>query len=65
MGVRLKSKAILSMTTRADLLQHEKETRMIKEVAGHKEVEVGRSCPHTVLHMRRPRGVWVILLILS
>ena len=31
--------------TRVDLLQHEKEeARIKKEVAGHKEVEMGRSC---------------------
>ena len=53
MGAGLKGTVTFSETTRADLVQHGKEeARMIKEVAGHKEVEMGRSCPHSVLHIR-------------
>ena len=51
MGAGHKGMAILSMTTREDLLQcGKKEARMIKEVAGHKGVEMGRSYPHCPPH---------------
>ena len=56
MGAGLTGTVIFSVTTRADLVQHGKEeARMIKEVTGHKKVEMGRSCPDSVLHMRRTR----------
>ncbi|XP_028718440.2 paired immunoglobulin-like type 2 receptor beta [Peromyscus leucopus] len=41
---------------RADLLQLEKEeARIMKEVAGHKEMEIGRTCPQSLLHRIGPR----------
>ena len=44
-----------SVTTRVHGPQHEKEkARVIWEVPGHKEVEMGRSFPESVLHMRSP-----------
>lgn len=41
------------------------ETRAIKEVAGHKEVEMERSCPNSLLHMRRPEDLSHFTLVLS
>ena len=41
------------------------EARSIKEVAGHQEVEMERSCPNSVLHMRRPEDVCHFTLVLS
>ncbi|XP_052024620.1 paired immunoglobulin-like type 2 receptor beta isoform X2 [Apodemus sylvaticus] len=41
------------------------EARSIKEVAGHKEVEMERSCPDSVPHMRRPEDVCHFILVLS
>ena len=56
MGAGIKGTVIFSVITRKDLMQHDKEeARKIKEVAVHKEVEMGRSCPHSVLHIQ-PRG---------
>jgi hypothetical protein len=42
------SPVMLSVTTREDLLQHQK-TR--SQVAGHKEVEMERTGPDSALHM--------------
>ena len=46
------SPVMLSVTTgRIFCNMGKKEARSIKEVAGHKEVEMERSCPNSVLHM--------------
>ena len=60
------SPVMLSVTTgRIFCNMGKKEARSIKEVAGHKEVEMERSCPNSVLHMRRPGDLSRFTLVLS